>query len=133
MTDIEEVNAAGRLLVVIVRKEFRPVRTSFVTDDSLLQQVGFVVYPEGGEVARHFHRPLKRSIVGTPEVLVIRSGRCEIDVYDEDRTCVATRELFAGDVVILVAGGHAFRMLENTTLLEVKQGPYTGIDEKEQF
>jgi hypothetical protein len=33
----------------------------------------------------------------------------------------------------MVGGGHGFHMLEDTVLLEVKQGPYTGIDEKEHF
>ena len=96
-------------------------------------QVGFIVYPSGGEVERHVHVPLERSLVGTSEVLMVRSGRCEMDVYDDERTLVATRELVAGDVVVIFGGGHGFRMLEDTTLLEVKQGPYTGLDEKERF
>ncbi len=132
-TQIEEVHAAGRPLVLIVRSQFHPDQTHFVTDDSLPMQVGFIVYPCGGEVARHVHVPLERSLVGTSEVLIVRSGRCEMDVYDDDRTLVTTRELVAGDVVVIFAGGHGFRMLEDTTFLEVKQGPYTGLDEKERF
>ena len=52
----------------------------------------------------------------------VRDGSCEVDLYDESRMLVATRELTQGDVVLLVSGGHGFRMLEDTTLLEVKQG-----------
>ena len=85
MTEIEEVSAAGRLLVLIVRQKFQPDQTNFVTDDSLPMQVGFIVYPEGGEVGRHVHVPLERSLVGTSEVLIVRSGRCEMDVYDDER------------------------------------------------
>jgi hypothetical protein len=72
-------------------------------------------------------------VVGTQEVIIVRSGRCEIDLYDSDRRHVATRELDTGDVIIIASGGHGFRMLEDTVLLEVKQGPYTGLDEKERF
>jgi hypothetical protein len=133
MTEIEEVTAAGRPLVLIVRQKFQPAQTNFVTDDSLPMQVGFIVYPEGGEVGRHVHVPLERSLVGTSEVLLVRSGRCEMDVYDDERALVATRELAAGDVVVIFGGGHGFRMLEDTTFLEVKQGPYTGLVEKERF
>jgi hypothetical protein len=118
---------------VIIRAALQPTQTTFLTDDSLYQQVGFVVYPAGGEVVRHDHRPIRRVLVGTAEVLVIREGRCEVDLYDELRNLVATRELTQGDVIVLVAGGHGFRILEDTTFLEVKQGPYTGIDEKETF
>lgn len=92
-----------------------------------------MVYPRGGEVPRHLHRQLQRQLVGTSEVLVVRRGRCLADIYDEDRRLVATRELQTGDVLLLVAGGHGLRMLEDTVFLEVKQGPYTGLDEKERF
>ena len=35
--------------------------------------------------------------------------------------------------MLMVGGGHGFQMLEDTVLIEVKQGPYTGLDEKERF
>ena len=133
LAGIEEIRADGELLAIVVSRDLRPDRTTFVTSDSLPQQLGFVVYPGGGEVARHFHLPLHRELDGTSEVLLIREGRCELDLFDADRLLVATRELVTGDVVLLVAGGHGLRMLEDTTLLEVKQGPYTGVEEKELF
>ena len=68
------------------------------------------------------------------EVLIVQRGRCEVDVYSEDRRLVATRELALGDILISVAGGHGFRVLEDLVLLEVKQGPYPGEwAEKESF
>ena len=76
---------------------------------------------------------IERHSVGTSEVLVIKSGRCLIDIYDDGQQLIATRELCVGDVVLMVAGGHGFRMVEDTVLLEIKQGPYTGLDEKERF
>jgi hypothetical protein len=76
---------------------------------------------------------LERHLVGTSEVIVVRRGRCEIDIYDNDRTLIASRELRPGDIMLMTGGGHGFRMLEDTVLLEVKQGPYTGLDEKEHF
>lgn len=133
MTGIEEICADEQLLALIIRADLRASKTTFVTDEALSHQIGFVVYPAGGQVARHVHRPIKRELEGTSEVLVVREGRCEVDLYDEKRVPVATRELVRGDVIVLVAGGHGVRMLEDTTFLEVKQGPYTGIDEKETF
>jgi quercetin dioxygenase-like cupin family protein len=96
-------------------------------------QVGFVVYKSGGEVARHTHRSFERHIAGTTEVLIVKSGRCEMDVFNDERQLVATRELRTGDVLLLLGGGHGFRMVEDTVLLEIKQGPYVGLDEKERF
>jgi hypothetical protein len=130
---VEAISASGRAVAYVVRRDLQPGATTFVTpaEDSL--QVGFVVYPAGGEIARHVHRPVVRNIVGSMEAIVVRDGSCEVDVYDDSRNLLATRTLHAGDVVVFVSGGHAFRLLEDTVLLEVKQGPYFGLDEKERF
>jgi shikimate kinase len=66
-------------------------------------------------------------------VLVVQRGRMLIDLYDGDKNLVATREMSVGDVVALVSGGHGFRLIEDTVLLEVKQGPYSGVQEKDRF
>lgn len=130
---VEWVYDKGQPLVLLIHPTHDPNNTEFLTPPSFKQQVGFVVYPEGGEIRRHVHRPLERHLVGTSEVLVIQSGRCLIDIYNDARELVTTRELRTGDVMLMVGGGHGFRMLEKTVFLEIKQGPYTGLDEKELF
>ena len=130
---IEHITWNGEPLCYIIRAEMNPEQTTFLTQPEFKQQVGYIVYPAGGEIARHVHRPLKRHIIGTSEVLIVKKGRCLIDIYNDDRELVATRELYPGDLMLMVGGGHGFRMLEDTVLLEVKQGPYTGEDEKERF
>jgi uncharacterized protein with PhoU and TrkA domain len=133
MEHIEQIAAEGKLLAFIIRCEINPDKTTFVTPCDLKQQVGFIVYPAGGVIQRHLHRPLERHLVGTSEVIIVRRGCCEIDIYDDERNLVATRKLCPGDIMLMVGGGHGYRMLEDTVLLEIKQGPYTGVDEKENF
>jgi hypothetical protein len=130
---ISTIASGGITLAYVIRSGPGPDRTEFVTPDDATLQVGFVVYPAGGEVVRHRHLPITRSIVGTSEVLLVREGRCEADLYDQDQRLVSTVELEAGDVIVLIAGGHGFRMTEDTVLIEVKQGPYVGESEKERF
>jgi len=130
---IEQVVWEGKPLALIIRADFNPQKTTFLTPLDFNLQLGFVVYPAQGEILRHVHRPLERHVVGTTEVLAVKKGRCEIDIYNDQRELVATRELRTGDVMLMVGGGHGFRMIEDTILLEIKQGPYTGIDEKERF
>jgi uncharacterized protein with PhoU and TrkA domain len=130
---IEIVSWNEQPLAYIIRAELEPRETTFLTPNEFKQQVGFVVYPKGGEIKRHIHLNIERSLIGTSEVLVLRRGHCEIDIYNNDHHLVATRELKAGDVMLMVGGGHGFRMLEETVFLEIKQGPYLGIDEKERF
>ena len=124
---IETIAAAdGVVLAYIARVGTTPTRTSFLTPDHCNLQVGHVVYPAGGEIARHMHLPVERRLVGTAEVLVVQRGRCEVDVFAQDQQVVATRQLCEGDILIAVAGGHGFRVLEDTVLLEIKQGPFLG-------
>ncbi|MBI4718335.1 MAG: hypothetical protein HY763_11055 [Planctomycetes bacterium] len=130
---VEQIVHRGVPLACIIRAGLVPSSTQFMTPESYTQQVGFVVYPAGGRIARHRHRPLKRQLVGTSEVLVVRRGRCEVELWSDSGELAARRELRAGDVLILTAGGHGFHMLDDTVLLEIKQGPYTGLDEKEYF
>ena len=130
---IENITWQGVPLAYIIRGKLNLTQTTFLTPPEFKQQVGFIVYPAGGEIQRHVHRPLERHLVGTSEVLIVRRGRCEIDLYNDERQLVAVRELGQGDIMLMVTGGHGFRMLENTVFLEVKQGPYTGLEEKERF
>ena len=67
------------------------------------------------------------------EVLVVMSGHCQIEVYDEQKSLVTVRDLYKNDVVLMVGGGHGFQIKEDTVLLEIKQGPYLGADDKELF
>jgi hypothetical protein len=133
MECIEHISWDGQPLAYIIRTEMNPEKTTFLTPPEFNLQVGFVVYPAVGEITRHVHRPLERHIVGTSEVLIVKKGLCQIDIYNDDRELVATRELRAGDTMLMVEGGHGFRMLEDTVFLEIKQGPYSGLDEKVRF
>ena len=120
-------------LAYIIRGNVMPEKTQFPTPSDLELQVGFVVYPVGGAVRPHRHVPITRTIARTCEVILVKKGKCDVDLYNDDRQLVATRELVTGDLIVLVSGGHGFRMKEDTVLIEVKQGPYFGLTEKESL
>ena len=133
MENVEVISTNGKTLCYVIRAKIHPEKTTFITPPDNKQQVGFIVYPKGSVIARHSHRQLERHIIGMAEVLVVRSGHCQIEVYDDDRAMVALRDLYTNDVVLMVGGGHGFRVIEDTVLLEIKQGPYLGVDDKELF
>jgi hypothetical protein len=62
-------------------------------------------------------------------VLFIKKGKVRIDFYDNAQNYIDTRTLETGDIILLASGGHGFEMLEQTEMIEVKQGPYAGEDE----
>jgi hypothetical protein len=133
LTGIEVISANTQILCYVIRGQVQPGATTFITPPDARQQVGFIVYPAGGTIARHTHRALERHVIGMSEVLVVRSGRCHLDIFTDAHELVATRELGLNDVVVLVNGGHGLRVDEDTVLLEIKQGPYLGENDKETF
>jgi hypothetical protein len=133
MQPVEQIVADNRVLALIIRRELEPSKTTFITEEAMNFQAGFIVYPAGSEIARHVHKPVHRELNGTSEVLFLKKGRCDVDFFTDGKQLVATRELRQGDVLLLLGGGHGFRLFEDTVFLEIKQGPYTGLDEKERF
>jgi hypothetical protein len=129
MSEVELLRGEDGVIAYVVYAAATPSVTTFITDASDPFQAGFVVYGAGGEVIPHRHLPVERSVVGTAEFIVVRSGRCIVHVYSETNRLVATRELSPGDAILTLAGGHGFQMLEDTVLFEVKQGPFLpGLD-----
>jgi hypothetical protein len=130
---VECVRSGERTLAFLIRADAAIDRTTFLTPPAAAQQVGFIVRPGGDAVARHYHPGIERRSADYSELLFVREGACELDLYDDDRRLVATRRLGPGDLVLLAAGGHGLRMIEPTVLLEVKPGPYAGVSEKVLF
>lgn len=56
-----------------------------------------------------------------------------VDFYDENRNYLESTILEARDVILLAYGGHGFEMLEESEIIEVKQGPYAGEMDKVRF
>lgn len=130
---IEWIRDGEQVLGMILRREYVPEKTRFLTPDDYKQQVGLIVYAGGGRVLPHSHKPVPRSIVGTSEVILVRRGAADVDFFDDSRRLVARRAVREGDLLLLVAGGHSFSFTKDTILIEIKQGPYVGLDDKERF
>lgn len=125
------VEVGEDVLAYVVRASVREAESGFLTDDSAPFQLGFIHHPEGHEIVPHRHLPVRREIVGTAEVVLVRSGRVKVRLFDGADEEVHRLILDAGDLILHLRGGHSFEMLEETTLLEIKQGPYAGSEDKE--
>ena len=133
MDPVEIIAHNGKALVYLVRGDWFPDRTEFLTPDEASLQIGMIVYGGGKAIQPHVHLPVTREVHGTSECILVRRGACEIDIYTELKEHIATRPLRTGDIVLLLGGGHGFRMQEDTVLFEVKQGPFVGMKDKERF
>lgn len=133
MENVIYLKSEEDLLAIVIKSTYSPEITTFITDDNQLQQAGFVVYPKGGEILAHSHNPIERHIIGTPETLIVRKGSVLARIYNKEKILVEEIILLENDIIMLIDGGHGFDVLEDTILFEIKQGPYTGLIEKERF
>lgn len=130
MRNIEFIKKGEELLAIIIRQDHSQEGTEFFTSEEFPQQVGFISKKKGEIIQAHTHRLSKREIYLTQEVLVIRKGIIKVDLYDTQREYFDSRVLQAGDVILLVGGGHGYEALKDTEMVEIKQGPYLGKDDR---
>lgn len=127
---IQTIVDGDRVIAYVIKAAHDPSSTQFVTDAGSEFQVGFVRYPTGGTIPPHKHKVIERNLQKTSEVLVVRSGSCHADLFNYQDELVYQTVLAEGDILVLLGAGHGFRMIQDTVFLEVKQGPYTSIEEK---
>lgn len=133
MESIENIAYGGRCLAILLRASYASDGIKFFTPDDFSQQLAYMNRPAGYVIQPHVHNPVKREVSFTKEVLFIRSGRVRVDFYDDEKNYLESRILNTGDVLLLAFGGHGFEMLEDSEIIEVKQGPYAGEADKTRF
>ncbi|KNH04593.1 hypothetical protein BRCH_01430 [Candidatus Burkholderia brachyanthoides] len=129
----EAISFNGATLAMVIRASFLQDGIHFLTPDEFPQQLAVMGHPAGKIIGAHLHSRAPRLIERTQEVLFIRRGRMRADIYSPDRRFLTSRILNAGNVIFLAAAGHGFEVLEDTSFIEVKQGPFMGDTEKARF
>jgi hypothetical protein len=130
---IENVTDGLEPIALIVRAEFDDPGIRFFTPANFSQQVAFMRRPAGYRIVPHLHNLMVRQVLYTQEVLFIRRGKVKVDLFSSDRKKIASKTLKTGDLILLCGGGHSLEMLEESAIIEVKQGPYAGEDDKTRF
>ncbi|MEO6733663.1 MAG: hypothetical protein ABIN01_20740 [Ferruginibacter sp.] len=130
---VEEIFDNDVLLAIIIRSDFKKDGIQFFTPSHFSQQLGYMNRSKGYKIDAHSHRLVERKVSVTQEVLIVRSGSLRIELFDSKQNFIKEVVLTTGDTILLASGGHAIEMLEDTELIEVKQGPYTSDDDKLKF
>jgi len=120
------------LLAVVIRQGFSNEGVSFVTSPENYLQLGVLIHKEGSKIKPHQHKERPRTINYTQEILHLEYGKVEAEFYQNDQV-IKKAHLFSGDTIILLTGGHGFKILEDTKIIEVKQGPYLNQAEDKEW
>jgi hypothetical protein len=130
---IKEILYQNEVLAMIISGKFREQGIHFFTPETFSQQLAYMRHPSGKSIAPHVHNKVTRDVAYTQEVLLIKAGKLRVDFYNEQQQYLESHILEAGDVILLIKGGHGFEVLEEVEMIEVKQGPYVGDKDKTRF
>ena len=130
---IEKILHKEIIIAIIIHNEFQKDGIEFFTPGEFSQQVGYMNRPAGYQIPPHVHNPVVREVIWTQEVLFIKSGKVRVDFYDNNKNYLESRILEKGDIILLAGGGHGFEILEESEMIEVKQGPYCEEKDKTRF
>jgi uncharacterized protein YjlB len=133
MTQTEQIMINDQIIAIIIYSEFNKDGIEFFTPGDFSQQLGYMKHKKGDTIQEHMHTLHTREINYTHETLFIKRGHVKINFYTDDKLYFCSREFKTGDVILLASGGHGFEFLEETEMIEVKQGPYAGDEDKVRF
>jgi hypothetical protein len=131
---MEEIKSDdGKTIAIVVKRDSDKDGVNFVSKQEYPLQLGFSSYKQGATIKAHFHIEKEVLINKNQEVVHIKSGRTIVNLYDLKGEKITSVELSDGDTIFFVDGGHGFEMLEDTKIIEVKQGPYSGKDKDKRM
>ena len=81
----------------------------------------------------HKHNKRITKIMITTEVIILLKGILRVDFYNEKKNYLFSKKIYGGDIIMLVNGGHGFKILKDVEMIEVKQGPYSLSSDKIKF
>lgn len=102
----------------------------FFTSSDLNFQVGLMAHQKNHIIKPHFHINRKKIIKHMSELLIIFSGTLKVYFYNKKKIKTKTVILNKKDMILLISGGHGFKVLKKLEMLEIKQGPFIGEKDK---
>ena len=131
---IEKIIHKKKMLALIVRGKYRGKKgIHFFTPESATQQFGYMRHNKKHVIKPHLHQKRLTKILSTTEVILIMKGVLRVDFYSQKKKYLYSKILNKNDIIMLVHGGHGFKVLKNVEMLEIKQGPYSISKDKVKF
>ena len=122
------------MYALIVRSKFRKKSgINFFTPEEATQQFGYMKHKKNYLIMPHKHNKRLTKILITTEVIILFKGILRVDFYNNKKIYLFSKKIYAGDIIMLVNGGHGFKVLKDVEMLEVKQGPYSLSADKTKF
>lgn len=124
-----------RQTLALIIKNFKKNKRGieFFTPNNLSQQVAYMYHKKKHVIQPHLHKKRLKKIYDTNEVLIILDGKMKVDFFTIQKKYLRSEILNKNDIIILIKGGHGFKIMKDCKFIEVKQGPYLADKDKERF
>lgn len=130
---IKKIYYKNSIYAIIIRAKYKKRGIEFFTPNDFSQQLAYMRRPKGKVIQPHVHNKVERNITNTLEVLYLKRGKVKVDFYTQSRKYFGSEIISTGDVILLVRGGHGFKFLKESEIIEIKQGPYSRGKDKTKF
>ena len=105
-----------------------PPCLNFVTTDDKFMQLGIWKYEKNHELPPHFHNEFERKSFKTNEFVFVAKGKLQSDLYTEEGKFIETVIVDEGEGILLHNHAHHYKILEDSIILESKNGPFMGVE-----
>ena len=134
MNGVEVIIENGITYAIVIRRNFKSEeKYNFLTPEEYPLQLGANYYQVGETIRKHHHPDKNLAIKNVQEFILVNKGKMRALFFDDNREFCRDTILEQGDMILLTAGGHGFEVLEETILVEIKQGPYDSESDKVLF
>ena len=131
---MEKIFYKKKLLALIVKGKYRNKKgITFFTPKESTQQFGYMRHKKEYIIKPHLHKKRLTKILYTTEIILILKGRLRVDFYNFKKKYLFSKIIKEKDIIMLVHGGHGFKVLKNVEMIEIKQGPYILSRDKIKF
>ena len=133
MSDIKAYyDSQKKIMAILIPVGCKNEGVRFLTSDEENMQLAVMGHKSGEHIIPHYHNRIVRTIDNTCETLIVRNGVLRVDLY-ENKERIHSFEVSSGDIVTLFSGGHGFEVIESVDMIEIKQGPFVGANDKVRF
>ena len=131
---IEKIIHKNKLFALIVSGNYRNKKgITFFTPDNANQQFGYMKHKKGHIIKPHKHLKRTTKIFTTTEVILLLKGILRVDFYNQKKKYLFSKILKKKSIILLVHGGHGFKVIKDVEMIEVKQGPFNISKDKVKF
>ena len=131
---IEQITHNKKIYALIIKKyDSKKNGIKFFTPNNFPQQLGFMKHSKNHIIKPHYHKKRLTKILITTEIILVLKGVLRVDFYNEKQNYIFSKILKKNQIILLMHGGHGFKIIKPVEMLEFKQGPFSLNKDKVKF